>query len=41
MIQKNTPQKLKCMKCGWEWIPRKVDVRQCPKCKTAYWEKKR
>jgi predicted Zn-ribbon and HTH transcriptional regulator len=33
-------QKLKCGKCGYEWTPRKEDVRQCPKCKTAYWDKK-
>jgi len=32
-------KKLKCVKCGHEWIPRKEDVRQCPKCKTAYWAK--
>ena len=32
---------LECKKCGKKWIPRKKDVRQCPKCKTAYWDKKR
>ena len=30
--------KLNCKKCGYSWVPRKTDVRQCPKCKTAYWE---
>jgi predicted Zn-ribbon and HTH transcriptional regulator len=34
-------QKLKCIKCGYEWTPRKEDVRQCPDCKTAYWDKKK
>jgi len=28
--------KLKCLRCGKEWTPRKEDVRQCPYCKTAY-----
>ena len=31
-------RKLRCGKCGKKWIPRKLDVRQCPKCKTAYWD---
>lgn len=31
--------KLKCNKCKHEWTPRKSDVRQCPECKTAYWNK--
>ncbi len=34
-------EKLKCVKCGHEWPPRKEDVRQCPKCKTAYWDKEK
>jgi DNA-directed RNA polymerase subunit RPC12/RpoP len=25
---------VKCLKCGAEWTPRKVPVRQCPKCQT-------
>jgi len=29
---------LSCKKCGHAWIPRKVDVRLCPKCKTAYFD---
>ena len=31
-------KKLKCQKCGHKWIPRKTDVRMCPKCKTAFWD---
>jgi Zn finger protein HypA/HybF involved in hydrogenase expression len=31
-------QFLKCLKCDWKWVPRKSDVRMCPKCKTAYWD---
>ena len=30
--------KLKCLRCDYEWVPRKVDVRLCPNCKTAYWD---
>lgn len=33
--------KLKCFKCNHEWTPRKQDVRQCPKCKTAYFDKEK
>jgi len=31
--------KLKCCKCGYEWIPRKSNPAMCPnlKCRTAYW----
>jgi predicted Zn-ribbon and HTH transcriptional regulator len=35
---------LKCERCGHEWVPRKKllsEVRLCPKCKTAYWDKPR
>lgn len=31
-------QKLKCLRCGYEWLPRTTEVRQCPKCKSAYWD---
>ena len=34
-------QKFKCKRCGHEWVPRKKDVRQCPYCKSAYWDKTR
>ena len=30
--------KLKCLRCGKVWRPTKEDVRQCPYCKTAYWD---
>jgi len=27
-----------CERCGHQWLKRKSDeVRQCPKCKSAYW----
>jgi hypothetical protein len=28
--------KLKCKRCGWEWIPRGT-VHICPRCKSKYW----
>jgi len=32
---------LECKRCGHRWIPRKPDVRICPKCKSPYWDKER
>jgi hypothetical protein len=31
--------KLVCIKCKYTWTPRKkpVDVRECPSCKSRYW----
>ncbi len=31
--------KLVCKKCGHSWIPKVEEVRQCPKCKSAWWDK--
>lgn len=31
-------EKLKCQKCGHEWVPRSDDVRQCPGCHTVWWD---
>lgn len=33
-----TLPRLKCRRCGHEWVPRKLDVRECAKCKSAYWD---
>ena len=27
-----------CKRCGHAWTPRGGEIRQCPKCKTAYWD---
>lgn len=35
------PKKLECLKCGHKWTPRQIEVRICPKCKTAYFDKPR
>jgi len=32
-------KKIKCLRCGHEWTPRKTDVRMCPKCKSPYFDK--
>lgn len=31
--------KVKCLRCGYEWIPRISDPRQCPKCRSMRWDK--
>lgn len=33
--------KLKCKRCGHEWVPRKDEVRICPDCKSAWWDKEK
>jgi len=32
-------KELECKRCGHRWAPRVNDVRICPKCKSAYWDK--
>lgn len=31
--------KLNCKRCGHNWIPKKEEVRICPKCKSPYWDR--
>ncbi len=31
--------KLECKRCGHKWVPKKEEVRICPKCKSAWWDK--
>ena len=33
--------KLHCEKCGHDWVPRQEDVRICPKCKSARFDRPR
>ncbi len=34
--------KNRCMRCGHEWTPRKLEISIiCPKCKSPYWNKGR
>jgi hypothetical protein len=30
-----------CLRCGYEWEPRKVSPRQCPYCKSPQWSVRR
>ena len=33
-------EKLKCKKCGYEWIPRaETEPKECPNCKSRKWNK--
>jgi len=27
-----------CKRCGHKWTPRKSEVRQCPKCKSVWFD---
>lgn len=31
--------KFKCLRCGYEWIPRTPKPQRCPKCNSPYWNK--
>jgi len=33
--------KLTCKRCEHSWIPKQEEVRQCPKCKSAWWDEDR
>lgn len=37
MIEEDKPQKLKCTRCLYTWIPRIKDPVSCPKCKQYIW----
>ena len=30
---------LKCDRCGHKWFPRQTEVRICPKCRSAWWDR--
>ena len=34
-------KKLKCKRCDHSWIPRKEDIRICPRCKSYLWDKEK
>lgn len=34
-------KQLKCKRCGYEWNPRKPEVRICARCKSAYWDREK
>jgi len=31
-------KKLKCERCGHQWVPTQPEIRICPKCKSPYWD---
>jgi len=34
-------KQLKCKRCGYEWNPRKPDVRVCPQCHSPWWDRRK
>jgi Zn finger protein HypA/HybF involved in hydrogenase expression len=36
---KSRIHKIECMRCGHSWIPRTDVIRQCPKCKSAWFDR--
>lgn len=40
-MKKYKLQKIKCLRCQYEWTPRVEEVRTCAKCGSAYWDQKR
>lgn len=34
-------KKIKCKRCGYEWVPRTSEVRTCAKCRSSWWDKEK
>ena len=32
---------LQCQRCSHRWVPRKTEVRVCPRCHSPYWDKRK
>ena len=32
---------LQCWRCSHRWVPRKAEVRVCPRCHSPYWDKRK
>ena len=32
---------VECTRCQHKWIPRKVEIKCCPKCHSPYWDRER
>lgn len=39
-MQTNVPR-LTCLRCNHVWVPRQTEIRICPNCKSAYWDRPR
>jgi len=33
--------KLKCQRCGHQWVPRQENIQLCPACKSRKWNEKK
>ena len=33
--------RLECKRCGHNWVPKKTEIRICPKCKSPYFDVER
>jgi len=38
LMGQSTIQGLECLRCGYSWIPRTAEPRQCPGCKSVRWD---
>lgn len=34
-------KEMQCRRCNHKWIPRKTEVRMCPKCRTVWFDKEK
>ena len=34
------PELLRCAKCRYEWTPKVPDPKECPQCKSRYWQER-
>jgi ssDNA-binding Zn-finger/Zn-ribbon topoisomerase 1 len=39
MIKLKELKQITCIRCGHAWIPRKLEIRTCPKCNSPYFDK--
>ena len=30
---------VKCLRCGYEWVPRTMDPKHCSSCNSPYWDR--
>ena len=33
--------RLECKRCHHKWVPKKEEIRICPKCKSPYWDREK
>jgi Zn finger protein HypA/HybF involved in hydrogenase expression len=41
MITEVKKYQITCKKCDHTWTPRKVEIRQCPKCHSPWFDKEK